>query len=152
MKPLFAILLAACLAITGCGDSTPQSSAVADFSTMPVEQQFVTVSAGKAIDAGDPAVARAKQLIDRAATSFDMPRIDVADQAYASYKIARQEGIDASAEQILEAVTLAHVPGVKMAFAEYSAMYLTIRKGGQHHAESMMGMKGIISILAAPAK
>lgn len=151
MKPLFAILLAACLAIAGCGDATPPA-AVADFSTMPVEQKFATVAAGKAVDAADPSVARAKQLIDRAAVSFGAPRMDIADQAFYAFKIARQEGVEASAEQILEAVTLAHVPGVKMPFAEYSALYLTLRKGGQQHAESMMAMKGIITALAAPAK
>lgn len=152
MKPLFALLFAACLAISGCGDSTQKPAAVTEFSAMPVEQKFASVAAGKAVDAGDPAVSRAKQLIDRAANSFAIPRIDIADQATYSHKIATQDGIDASAEQILEAVTLAHVPGAKMDFSEYCAMYLTIRKSGQAHAETMMGMKGLISALTAPAR
>lgn len=152
MKSLLALLFAALLIVSGCGESAKQPAAVSNFSTMPVEQMFATVAAGKAISADDPAVARAKQLIDRAANSFAISRIDVADQAFYSYKIAAKEGIDASAEQILEAVTLAHVPGAKMDFAEYCAMYLTLRKAGHPHAETMMGLKGIISALTAPAK
>ena len=150
MKLLSAILFITCIAITGCSETnTPPA---VDFKAMPVEQKFVTVAIGKPVDASDPAVVRAKQLIERASISFKIPPIDVADQAYASYKIAKQEAIDATAEQILEAVTLAHVPGAKMAFSEYCAMYLTLRKSGHPHSETMMGLKGIISTLTAPAK
>lgn len=153
MKFLSATLLAIAVGISACGEASPPAKPAAQVvQQMPVEQKFISVSQGKQVESSDPSVKRAKELIERAVASYGIDAMKVADQAYMTFKVGRDDGIHATALEVLEAATLAHVPGVKMEFAEYCAMYLTLRKSGMAHADAMMGMKGLISSLKDMSK
>lgn len=132
MKKLVLLFVLCIVALAGCGGENK-----------PVEQQFMTVSVGHYVPHEDQSVARAKGLIDRAAQTYGISKELVADQAYAAYKIGREDGIKVTAMEVLEAATLAYVSDSGIDFSKSCAMYLTLRKSEMPHAEAMMGMKGL---------
>ncbi len=138
MKKLFLAALTG-LILIGCGSKEPPPK------DMPIEQKFIAVSSGHYVPAEDSSVLRARELIDRAAKSYGMPKELVADQAYATSKIGKESGVDVSAMEVLEGATLAFVDNSGMEFSKNCAAYLALRKSGMPHAEAMIGLKGMIT-------
>lgn len=140
MKNILIMVLAG-LILIGCGKDEQQAK------NMPPEQQFIVVSVGHYVPPDDAAVLRAKELIDRAAKTYGISRELVADQAYVTYKLGKEENIQVTAIDVLEGATLAYVENSGVDFSKSCAMYLTLRRSGMPHAESMMGLKGLITAI-----
>lgn len=139
MKKIVLLLVVCGAALFGCGGEEQQTK------NLPIEQQFVIASLGHFVPPENQAVARAKELIERAAKTYGISKDMAADQAYTAYKIGQKDGITVTAMDVLEAATLAYVADAGMKFSESCAMYLTLRKSGMPHAEAMMGMKGLVT-------
>lgn len=147
MKKLILILTIA-LCVAGCSGGETMTAEQAK--NLPIEHQFIIVDSGTMVPSEDPRVGRARDLLARASDEYDLAITDIVDMTYYGAKTTRKEGVNVSAMEVLEAVALVHIDGIsgKDRFAEVTAMYLTLRKAGQPHAESMMGLKGILKLVS----
>lgn len=147
MKKLLVLLFAA--ALIGCGnDTTTQSETIGqDRDKLTLEQKFAIVNAGHDLKADDPSIARSQELLQRANAEFDDTAEEIADMAVHTSNILKEEGVEVTAMEVLEAAALSKVDNARMKFSEAAAMYATLRKGGQPHAEAMLGMKGMLTAL-----
>lgn len=135
--------------LNGSSDHTEQSVQPAQnkANEYSLEHKFAIVNAGKMIPETDPSVARARELLARAAQEYGIDTTQAADMSAKASEIIKNDGVNVSPMEVLEGATLAYVSQANLEFSKAVAMYIGLRKGGQPHSEAMMGMKGILQAI-----
>jgi len=158
MKRLLLILILTLLAACNEGaegdkvkqviQSIAEPKVADDKHDMPLEYKFAVVSVGKYIPENDPSVIHSKELLDRAANEYGEAPVAISDMSIAGANAGKEEGIDVTALEVLEAGAICHIGEGTPEFAKVIALYLGVRKGGQSHTEAVVGLKGILNIAA----
>lgn len=144
----FFIVLAACDASHKSENLANAEINSSSIESKSIEYKFALVNAGVNIPESDPSVARSRELIDRAAIEYGETPELIADMSYAASKFIKKEGANVTALEILEAGAVSYIGAGTPKYSEVISMYITQRKGGQSHAEAIIGLKGILNILS----
>jgi hypothetical protein len=113
-----------------------------------IEYKFALVNAGENIPNTDPSVVRSRELLDRAAMEYSETPELIADMSYAASKLGKEEGVNVTALEVLEAGAISYIGAGTPKYAEVISIYLSQRKSGQTHAEAIVGLKGILNALS----
>lgn len=140
-KNLLVVLMLTLL--SGC--SSGDESKNLDYKNLSIEHQFAIVNAGHDVDVKDRTTIRAKELLIRSSEQYGDTQENIADMAVKASKMMKDEGINSTPLEVLEATTLAYIKDSN--FAENAGLYAGLRKDGQPHAEAMIAVKGILKCL-----
>lgn len=136
------ILVILALLLTGCSQESAPAKQPESYS---LEHQFAIVNVGHVVPESDPSIVRAKELLSRASNEYSESSQMIADMSVKASKMAKEQGVEVSPMEVLEATTLSHASGSK--YPETASMYVVLRIKGMPHAEAMMATKGGVKCL-----
>lgn len=118
---------------------------------MSIENQFASMNANKLLRANDPAVTKAKILLDRASEQYGQPQKEIADLTWRYYQVLRDDGIEESPMELLQSmILLANDKSVPLQgyYKIVLSTYLNLRKKGNAREEAVIGLRAFFRGIA----
>lgn len=130
--------------VSACAVSPPQA-------TQPVESDYPVMLATIDGNDGDPIkVNRYRSLLGQLDAAFVETPEQITDMSANAKAELAKEGIDESVLPIMEAMnTVLPVPIENQRYAEYTAVYMTLRVKGQSHEQATRGMRALLAAITS---
>jgi hypothetical protein len=137
-------MVSSVLIVCGIGNAAAQD--------LSIENQFAYMNEGKWLQANDPAVAKAKILLDRASEQYGQPQKEIADYAFRTSEVMKKEGIEESPMNVLQAtVLLANDRSVPLQgyYKIVLSQYMSLREKGSTSEEAVASLRAFFRGIAS---
>ncbi len=113
-----------------------------------LEYKLAVIDEGGFVSKDHVSVARFKSLLRQLSDTFVENEQQISDMSVRAQQILREDGIRESIINIMEGLNRIFLSKVEnQKYAEYSAVYLTLRTKGQSHQDAIEGLKALIQSL-----
>ena len=114
----------------------------------PLEYKLATINAGGYVSKDHITVARFRSLLNQLSSAYVEDKQQIADMSVTVLDLLKKDGIEESLLNIMEGLNQLFATRVEnQRYAEYAAMYATLRNKGQSHSQAIGGLQAILRSL-----
>lgn len=115
-------------------------------SNKSIEYQLATINAGGYISPTDITVSQFRNLLSELSNKYVEDKQQVADMSVTAVNMLKKDGIDESLMNIMTGLNqLFYKKYENQKYAEYAAMYVSLRGEGYSHQGAIDGLKAILN-------
>lgn len=110
-----------------------------------LEYQLATINAGGYVSRDHITVARFRSLLDQLSSTYIENKQQIADMSVKAQQLLKKDGVEENLLKIMEGLNQLFASRIEnQKYAEYAAVYVTLRSKGQSHSEAIRGLQAIL--------